>query len=70
MVSRCCLAGLAGEGGGEVSAVVNADLGEDGLDVVAHGVRRQEQGGGDVLAGPALDDQGGDIALQGASARR
>ena len=35
-----CFAGLAGEGGGEVSPVVNADLAEDGLGVVAHGVRR------------------------------
>ena len=40
VVLRCCLAGLAGEGGGEVSAVVNADLAEDGLGVVAHGVGR------------------------------
>jgi hypothetical protein len=46
---------LAGEGSGEVSPVVNADLAEDGLDVVAHGVGRHEQGGGDVLAGAALD---------------
>ena len=30
--------GLAGEGSGEVSPVVNADLAEDGLGVVAHGV--------------------------------
>ena len=39
LVSRC-FAGLAGEGGAEVSPVVNADLAEDGFGVVAHGVRR------------------------------
>jgi len=49
LVSRC-FAGLAGEGSGEVSAVVNPDLAEDGLGVVAHGVRRQEQGSSDVIA--------------------
>ena len=50
LVSRC-FAGLAGEGSGEVSAVVNPDLvPEDGLGVVAHGVRRQEQGSSDVIA--------------------
>jgi hypothetical protein len=34
---------LASDGGGEVSRVVHADLAEDGLDVVAHGVARQEK---------------------------
>jgi hypothetical protein len=32
---------------------VNADLAEDGLDVVGHGVGRQEEAGGDVIAGQA-----------------
>ena len=57
--------GWPGEGSGEVSPVVNADLAEDGLDVVAHGVRRQEKACGDVIAGAVLDDQGGDVALAG-----
>ena len=39
-MSGDCLTGLAGEGSGEMSPVVNADLAEDGLDVVAHGVGR------------------------------
>src|SRR5688500_11909821 len=47
----------------ELAAAADADLGEDRLDVVAHGVAGEEQALGDLRRRAALRDQLGNLAL-------